>query len=139
MAINTKGVLVGGLVAGLIINVSESILNVPVLGTQMEAALKARNLPPVGGTAIAFFIIMGFIMGWLLVWLYAAVRPRFGPGPRAAVAVGAIVWLLAYFWSSIAMVLMGFMPAGLTLIALAWGLVELVVASWAGARLYSET
>ena len=108
MAINTKGVLVGGLVAGLIINVSESILNVPVLGTQMEAALKARNLPPVGGTAIAFFIIMGFIMGWLLVWLYTAVRPRFGPGPRAAVAVGAIVWLLAYFWSSIAMVLMGF-------------------------------
>src|SRR5262245_1104086 len=139
MAINSKGVLVGGLVAGLIINISESILNVPVLGAQMEAALKQRNLPPISGTAIAFFIIMGFIMGCLLVWLYAAVRPRFGPGPKAAIAVAAIVWLLGYFFSSIGGVLMGFMPAGLTLIALSWGFVELVVASLAGARLYSET
>jgi hypothetical protein len=32
MAINTGGVIKGGLVAGLIINIGETILNIPVLG-----------------------------------------------------------------------------------------------------------
>ena len=77
-SINTRGVVVGGLVAGLIINVSEYILNEPVLGARMVDALTAHNLPPVGGNAIAVFVILGFVLGLVLVWLYAAIRPRFG-------------------------------------------------------------
>ena len=65
--INTRGVVVGGLVAGLIINVSEYILNEPVLGARMVAALTAHNLPPVGGNAIAVFVILGFVLGLVLV------------------------------------------------------------------------
>ncbi|PYS33051.1 MAG: hypothetical protein DMG14_32725 [Acidobacteria bacterium] len=34
--INVKGVIIGGLLAGLIINIGESILNIPVLGAQLE-------------------------------------------------------------------------------------------------------
>ena len=45
--INVVGVLKGGLAAGLIMNISEFVLNVPVAGAQMEAELAARNLPPV--------------------------------------------------------------------------------------------
>ena len=45
--INVGGVLKGGLAAGLIMNVSEFVLNVPVAGAQMDAELAARNLPPV--------------------------------------------------------------------------------------------
>jgi hypothetical protein len=74
-------VLAGGLVAGLIINIGESILNVPLAGEELAQALEARNLPPVGGGAIAYFIGMCFLLGILMVWIYAAVRPRLGPGP----------------------------------------------------------
>ena len=40
--INIKGVVFGGLLAGLIINISETILNIPVLGADLEAGLKPR-------------------------------------------------------------------------------------------------
>ena len=29
-------------------------------------------------------VIVDFILGILTVWVYAAIRPRFGPGPRTA-------------------------------------------------------
>jgi hypothetical protein len=81
MAINVSRVLTGGLLAGLII-IASGMLMVPVVGPQMDAALKARNVPPLGGAAMAFVAIWSVVLGVLLVWLYAAVRPRFGPGPK---------------------------------------------------------
>jgi len=137
-AINTRGLIVGGLVAGLIINVSEYVLNEPVLGADMMAAMAAHNLPPIGGSAIAVFVIMGFALDLLLVWLYAAIRPRFGPGPKTAATAAAVVWFLAYFWSTVGFGMMGVFPARLLLIGLVWGLVELFVAALVGGRLYSE-
>jgi hypothetical protein len=131
-------VLAGGLVAGLIINISETILNIPVAGARMEAALQARNLPPVGGGAIAYFVAICFLLGVLLVLLYAAVRPRFGPGPKTAVMAAVLVWFLSYLWSGGAQVAMGIMPPGLGVLGLVWGFVGLIVASLVGARIYTE-
>jgi hypothetical protein len=37
-------VVIGGLAAGLIINIGETILNIPLLGAEMAQALQARNL-----------------------------------------------------------------------------------------------
>jgi hypothetical protein len=136
--INTRGVVLAGLVAGLVINISEYILNEPVLGAQMAAAMTAHNLPPIGESAIALFLIYGFALGLVLVWLYAAIRPRFGPGPKTAAVAGVAVWFLAYFTSMLNFGVIGLLPAGLLLIGLVWGLVELVVAAYIGARLYSE-
>ena len=42
--INMKGVIGGGLLAGLVINISETILNVPVMGAQMEASLDRKSV-----------------------------------------------------------------------------------------------
>src|SRR3970282_1205263 len=92
-------VLAGGLVAGLIINIGEAILNIPLAGAQMEEALQARNLPPVGGGAIAYFVVMCFLLGILIVWTYAAVRPRLGAGPKTAVTVAVLAWFLTLVWS----------------------------------------
>jgi hypothetical protein len=126
------------LLAGLIINISEYILNEPVLGARITAALAVHNLPPIGGNAIAVFLVLGFVLGILLVWLYAAMRPRFGPGPKTAARAGVVVWFLAYFFSSIGFSVLGVLPAQLLTIALLWGLVELIVAGLVGGRLYSE-
>jgi hypothetical protein len=137
MAINAKGVLSGGLVAGLVINIS-AVLMVPVVGNRMEEALEARGLPPMGGGAMAFFGVMSLVLGALLVWLYAAVRPRLGPGPKTAAIVSILVWFLAYFFANGSNVVFGFMPIHLTVVGTIWGLVELVVAGEVGARLYRE-
>ena len=136
--ISTGRVIAGGLVAGLIVNIGETILNVPLAGAELEQALQARNLPPVGGGAIAYFVVMCFVLGILMVWIYAAVRPRLGPGPKTAVIVALVAWFMSLVWSGGAQVAMGIMPLKLTLIGLAWGLGEMVIASLAGARLYRE-
>lgn len=137
MAINVKRVLTGGLVAGVIINVS-GIAMVPLVGKQMDMVLMDRNLPPMSGGAMAYFGLMSLVLGVFLVWMYAAVRPLLGPGPKTAAIVSVLVWFMTYFWSNASMVAFGFMPISLTAIGTAWGLVELVVAGQVGARLYSR-
>ncbi|MGH9385213.1 MAG: hypothetical protein ACRD2N_13100 [Vicinamibacterales bacterium] len=136
--INVGGVVKGGLAAGLIMNISQTILNVPVAGAQMEAELAARNLPPVGGAAIALFVFEMFVIGIVTVWLYAAMRPRFGPGPKTAILSGVVVWALCYLYAGIAFGVLGVTSMGLVVLGVVWGLVEMIIASAVGGYLYSE-
>jgi len=136
--INVTRVLIGGFVAGLVINIGESVLNGWLMAADMEAAVARLNLPPIGGSAIATFVIMGFALGIATVWLYAAIRPRYGAGVGTALCAGASAWFFAYAYPSIGFLAMGLFPTRLTLIGLAWGLAELLLAAVAGAWLYRE-
>ncbi|MDA2938274.1 hypothetical protein MYX75_08440 [Acidobacteria bacterium AH-259-A15] len=136
--INLGRVILGGLLAGLILNVGEFILNEPILGRDWAAAMEALNQPPVGGSAIAWFVVMGFVLGMVLIWLYAAIRPRFGAGPKSAVIAGLAAWFFAYLYSAVGMGAMGLFPNRLLLIGIVWGLFELPIATLAGAWLYKE-
>jgi hypothetical protein len=136
--INVGRVILGGLLAGLVINVGESVLNLFVVAQGMEEALRQRNLNPLGVTPIVGFIAFAFVLGVFTVWLYAAIRPRFGPGVRTAIIAGLAVWFFAYVYGNTAWVLMGFFPAALVAIITVWGLVEIVLASIAGAWAYRE-
>ncbi len=86
--INWARVLLGGLLAGLIINIFEYVTNGVVLAAAWDAAMKAlgRHLSM---SAIAVFIVGGFIGGIAAIWLYAAARPRFGAGPKTAALTGS--------------------------------------------------
>jgi hypothetical protein len=136
--INVGRVILGGLLAGLIVNIGEAILNVVVIASQMEAVTQARNVPPVGGSAIAGFVFMCFALGIGIVWLYAAIRPRFGPGAGTAAIAGAAVWLLSFAWSLVSDTLMQFIPTGIVGIALVWSFFEVLLGSIAGAWIYKE-
>ena len=136
--INIARVVAGGLLAGLVINIGEFLLNGVILADQMEAAAAVRNLPPMGNEAIGSFVIMCFGLGLATVWLYAAIRTRFGPGVPTAVLNGAVVWFLAYLWPGMADVVLQIFPSNLVAIGVAWGLVEIILASIAGAWLYTE-
>lgn len=136
--INIGRVVSGGLVAGLVMNIGEFILNEPLLGADLAVALEARNLPDIGGGAIAVFVTMTFVFGFILVWLYAAVRPRLGPGPKTAIIIGVVIWFLAYFGPLVSMSVMGMLPGRLAVIGSVWGLVEVPLAALAGAWMYHE-
>jgi len=136
--INTTRVVVGGIVAGLVINVSEFILNMVVLGADMNTAMTRLNLPPFGGQAITVFVVLGFALGIGTVWLYAAIRPRYGPGPKTALCAGAAVWFSAYFYSGVGIMVMGVFPGRMMAVGGIWGLGEMLLASVAGASLYRE-
>lgn len=136
--INYGGVLKGGIAAGVIMNISEFILNVPVAGAKMEAEMAALNLPPVGSGAIATFTAMTLVLGVLTVWLYAAMRPRLGPGPKTAICAGMLVWSLTYLYSSVSFGVLGINSVSLVVLVIVWTLVEMIVASAVGGYLYKE-
>ena len=131
-------VILGGLLAGLIINISEYVLNMAILGDRMNARLAQMNLAPPGGNAIIVFVALGFLLGIATIWLYAAIRPRYGAGPKTAMIAGAAVWFLAYFYSSMTSVAMGMFGRRLIAATLLWGFVELMIAALAGGYVYQE-
>jgi len=83
-------------------------------------------------------VIIGFIFGIVGAWLYAAIRPRFGPGPKTAMVAGAVVWFLARARPIADYSLFLDIGVGLTVAMLAWTLVDTLVAAVAGAWLYQE-
>jgi hypothetical protein len=137
--INTSRVLVGGLVAGLIMNVSEYVLNEIVLGAATTAELQAHNLPEIGGSSIALFVTMTWVVGIVLVWLYAAIRPRFGPGPKTAIIAAVAVWFLFDACPSIIFWGIGLFSLRLTTIPCVWSFFESLIAGYVGAMIYSES
>ena len=136
--INFARVMLGGLVAGLVMNVSEFVLNDVVLGAQMKAFFASRHLPDPGGSFIAIAVILTFVMGVVLVWVYAAMRPRLGPGPKTAICAGVIGWLFACLYSGTINGLIFQIPTNVLTIGVVWAFFEYTVATIAGAWVYKE-
>ncbi len=136
--INMGRVALGGLLAGLVLNIGEFILNEPILGAQWASAMEALGRPPIGGSAIAIFVVGSFILGIAMIWTYAAIRPRQGPGVKTAVCAGLLVWFFAYLYPSTGLLATGLFPANLIVTSVMWGFFELPIAAVIGAWLYKE-
>jgi hypothetical protein len=135
--INVGRVILGGVVAAVVIDASE-IVGQFLFQAQAEEVMANLGLAPPTPWVIGIFVVVGFVMGISLVWLYAAVRPRYGAGPKTAIMVALFFWLVAYFLPLLGDNLMGIMPTGMMIAGASWGLVELCVASLAGAWIYKE-
>jgi len=136
--INWSRVLLGGLLAGLAINVVESVSSM-VYMDEMKASLEAHGLTMNESAGmIVFWVVYGFVWGIAAIWLYASVRPRFGAGPKTAVITGVGFWFIGYLlpmigWSSI-----GLYSASMLIAWTLVGLIEIVVATLLGAWIYKE-
>ena len=109
MAINTGKVLQGGLLAGLVFNVGDFLNNYLLVGKDFTANATRLGLDPAvaeSGAAIASWVVIDFLLGIVVVWTYAAIRPRFGPGVKTAIYAG----LIPFF--SIALIIFGFVQSG---------------------------
>jgi hypothetical protein len=138
--ISATRVILGGLLAGVFINLSEWFWNGVVFRKEIEAAMASINRAQsaMSPGAMTLYVVWGFLIGILAVWVYAAVRPRFGAGPRTAVRTGLMLWLLVYVQTMISMAPIGLTPPGMLLAGLPISLVEIVVATLLGAWLYKE-
>ncbi len=136
--INHGRVILGGLLAGLVINVGEFLRDGILLADRVAEMLQRLGLAEPSGAQMAVFTLVGFALGIVTVWLYAAIRPRFGPGVRTAIVAGVVIWLLVYPFVSIGYAALEMFPVDFLLIANVWGLVEIPLAAIAGAWLYQE-
>lgn len=136
--INLQRVVLCGLLAGLVLNVIDYVVYGVILADDMNAAMQALGKPPVGGSAIAWFVVVDFLYGIALIWGYAAIRPRFGPGARTAVYAGLYMWVVMALLHAVAETQMGFMPQNLYVIGTLVALVALPVSAVIGAKPYTE-
>jgi len=135
--INVKSVIVGGLVAGLVLNVIDYLVYGVWLAPDMAAAMQAAGKRPITNL-IPLFVILDFIYGIALVQLYAAIRPRFGAGPGTAVKAGIFVWVLIGLLHAIGEAPMGLLPQRLYLLGTLVALAQFPLAAVAGAKFYRE-
>ena len=137
--INTGRMILCGLLSGLVINIGEIILNVVILAEDWEDASESVGLAASEGTGMIFwYIILGFLLGITGVWIYAAIRPRYGAGPRTALFAGSTVWFLTYFLGFSWPFFNGWFPMYLFWWTMIWGFVEINLAMVIGARFYAE-
>jgi hypothetical protein len=141
MAMNTKKVLIGGFAAGVVMNVIDFIVNGYLLAARMKAETDAfkpgLSDQMMQASAIVGYFVMDFILGFALVWTYAAIRPRFGPGIKTASYAALLFWVLTMIFLS-GYMHMGMMSAGLWWTFAVIGLVNYLLSAWAGAKVYSE-
>jgi len=141
MAINTQKVLIGGIAAGVVMNVIDFISNKFIVGARMAAESEAfkpgMSASMMTTSVLVSYVVMDLALGILLVWTYAAIRPRFGPGIKTATYVAVLFWILAAIFLS-GYLHMGMMSSGLWWTFAFVGLVNFWVSAWVGARMYSE-
>ncbi len=136
--INVGRVLLGGLAAGLVLNIGEYVLNDKILASQMTAYFAQHNFPLPTGKAIGVAVAMTFVAGIVMLLGYAAIRPRFGGGPKTAIIAGLFAWFGIYCYGNTLAAAFGLVPANGLPVLLGWGLVEYVLAALVGASLYKE-
>ena len=141
MAINTSKVIVGGLIGGVVANAIDFVINGFLLASQQKASLEALN-PTLAANAmqpgkIPIFVVLDFI--WIIanVWIYAAIRTRFGPGARTATYAGVVSWVVGsvvagYFAA------LGMFSWNLYAVSAICALVNSIVSTIVGARFYTE-
>jgi len=135
---NRVRVVLGGLLAGVVINIVEYVTNGVVLKADWGQAMQALGKSEVSGSAIAMFIVWGFLLGIAAVWIYAAIRPRYGAGVGTAVRAGLVAWGLSVFLSNLANYPLGLFPTRLLVITSVVSLFEIVIATTVGAWPYKE-
>jgi hypothetical protein len=138
--INTGKVLVGGLVAAIVFFAIDSATYGFIMKEAYDANMVRLGLDPAamsGAPAMIGWVVSELVFGFLVVFTYAGLRPRFGPGVKTAVYAGLLPFLYIF------MVLWGQTQGGLMTTSLFWqgaffGLISILAGSVAGAWVYKE-
>ena len=141
MAINSGKVVSGGLLAGLVYNVFDMLWNFTLLADDMKEMIARMHLDPAVMTDFSKaipWIVVDFVIGVLVVWNYAAMRPRLGPGVKTALLAGLVPYV------AITAVMYGFTSIGVFTMAMfikssGLAIVSMVFGSVAGAWAYKES
>jgi hypothetical protein len=97
--VNGGRAIVGGLIAGLVIFFTMGIVNGIFLNQDWKVwqALTAEVAhPPPPPVSMTLWFLMSLVNGQALIWIYAGIRNRYGPGPATALRAAFLFWLAAF-------------------------------------------
>lgn len=135
--INWGRVVLCGLLTGVVYGALEIAKPLAFVGRDFLAALpRGAQHPPTIGDLLRISLLW-FLMGIWIMWLYAAIRPRYGPGPKTAAIAGLATWvsviLVDCVWAWL-----GFVPPATLVVPLAGAVPVFIIAAVAGAWRYKE-
>jgi len=121
-------------------NIIDALTNGVMLGERWKIGTDVLNpdlSAQMGMSGTLGWVIVDFILGILTVWVYASIRPRFGPGPRTAITAALVIWLAVHAaYASYAF--MGLYPWSLIIASSLGGLLAALAGGYVGGRLYRE-
>ena len=139
--INYGRLLISGLVASIILFAVGGIVNGSILSNDFQAwsgtmgnLIEHMSL----SHAMILWIIMDLIQGFGGVWIYVAIRPRFGAGPRTALRAGIMLWIVSKLAVALDILALGVLPHKIIHGQLIGSLIGILLAVLFGAWLYKE-
>lgn len=139
-SINWTRLIVGGLVAAIIMFVTDGFFHEKVVHADWQAVyagLKAATPEP-HGTGLAYFAIFELGRGMISLLLYATMRAYFGAGPKTAVLAGIAGWIAFSLTGPVQFIPLGFFSTTLWLKVGAFHLLTSIIATLAGAAIYKD-
>jgi hypothetical protein len=133
--INSSRVLGCGLLAGTVWIILGSLVTA-LLGRDF-AALPHNHLGAPTAGFVVFNAVVDLLEGVSILWLYAAIRPRYGAGAKTAV-IAAFAWWLIVSLGDATWCSFGFFPPRTVVPLMIGTLPALILATLAGARFYKE-
>jgi hypothetical protein len=128
------------LLASIIAFLSDGFLHERLLGADWKAiyaGLRATE-PDHGARGLLYFAVFELGRGLVSLFVYAAMRASFGPGPKTAALAGVVVWIAFSVTGPAQFIPLGFFSHALWLKAGAYQLVTSILAAIAGAALYRD-
>ncbi len=137
--INVGRLILGGIVAGIAIDILDYFVDEVWLGARWSDGMARLGHPGFSQVQIILFNVIGLLTGIVAIWVYAAIRPRFGAGIKTAIIAGLAVWVLTTLFPNVAFMHVAHLfPNHLTLYTTLGGVVEAVFGTVAGASVYRE-
>ena len=137
--INWGRVVLGGLLAGVVLNLVDYLFYGVMMKQDLAAAMQALGKQPGAmDSLVPLFVTLDFVTGIALLWVYAAIRPRFGAGVKTAVIAGVAVWFFVGLLHALGEGPMGLFPQKVYTVGTLVALVQYAVAGAVGAYVYKE-
>jgi hypothetical protein len=137
--INMGRLILGGIVAGIAIDLLDYLVDGKWLAQRWADGMALLGKPGFSPVQIIWFNVLGLLTGIAAIWLYAAIRPRFGAGAKTAIIAGLAVWFIGVFLPNVGLMYISqLFSKHLTLYTTLGGIVEVVFGTLAGASVYRE-
>lgn len=137
--INIGRVIIGGIVAGIVMDLLGYLVDGLMLAEKWSDDMILLGRSEFSTTQLIEFNLLGIVSGLVAIWIYAAIRPRFGAGVMTAAYAGIAVWVVGVLLPNASfMYVTHLFSRSLTLYTTLGGLAEVVVGTIAGAALYQE-
>jgi hypothetical protein len=138
--INWSRLIIGGVIATLILFVTDGVFHEHVVSADWKAVHDNLGIPEGkhSGLGVLYFAVFELGRGFVSMFLYAMMRPHFKPGPKTAALAGVVAWIAFSVTGPAQFIPLGFFSNALWVKVAAFQLVTSILAAIAGAAVYKD-